>query len=287
MTAPKTVPITIVEFDEGDQAFAPSRSRSSTRSEDPRTLKFHGGSKSTWGAIDRIPSRSGQIIAAIGYLNDAAALPFKRGDILITDLTPAAIKSGSANPQAAIPLLRAGVDVRSRGNLHAKVILTPGKLIVGSMNASKRSRDYLIEAAIETSDRRLRQRAAAWLSLLTAESRPVTRQLLGKLLKLKRPAPGPKPDAEKPGPETGDIQESHNTWLTFSYLGNWQEAADAEAVIKAASQEAKFKNYRLEAFEGALRDDKTIARGDLIISAELENGEWMVYVRNPRERTGD
>lgn len=118
-------------------------------------MRFHS-LDSPWKVLTpKVSASRGKVIAAVAYVGaDApAVLPLKKGDVLICDASPPTIASGATSVAALRKYLNDGIDVYSHPALHAKVVLLPRRLFVGSANASGNSRDELDEAVIETTDR--------------------------------------------------------------------------------------------------------------------------------------
>ncbi|MEH0986308.1 phospholipase D-like domain-containing protein [Micromonospora sp. CPCC 205556] len=95
--------------------------------------------------------------AAISYIGPAAAdlLDLTADDMIIVDGSDVALLAGQVDPNTISRWHKAGVDVRTLPNLHAKMIHLEGGetyAIIGSANASARSRDLLREAAVLTDD---------------------------------------------------------------------------------------------------------------------------------------
>jgi hypothetical protein len=80
-------------------------------------------------------------------------LPLPEGSRLVVDASDAVVKAGQTDPRELRRLVARGVRVYCRPNLHAKVFVLDGVAFVGSTNVSRRSRDTLLEALIETSAR--------------------------------------------------------------------------------------------------------------------------------------
>lgn len=101
-------------------------------------------------------SARGPALVAVAYLGQKAAelLPLSRGSRLVVDASEASVKNGLTDPRELRGLLRKGVRVYSVQNLHAKVFVFGTRAFVGSTNVSRRSEGALVEALLETSDRR-------------------------------------------------------------------------------------------------------------------------------------
>ncbi|TQC44075.1 phosphatidylserine/phosphatidylglycerophosphate/cardiolipin synthase family protein [Rhodococcus sp. WS4] len=100
---------------------------------------FHG--PSPWPHITRAIRTRGARYAAIGYLGqDAPALlPLRTGDLLVVNASKAAIRAHATSPAALAYYLNKGVRVLSSPTLHAKVIATNTRTVIGSANASENS----------------------------------------------------------------------------------------------------------------------------------------------------
>lgn len=109
-----------------------------------------------WDQITELVQRArrGRRYAAIAFLGPAAPglLPLQNGDILVVNASDSAVKSHSTSPAAIEDYLRAGVSVYNEPLLHAKVIALPGNAVIGSANASTRSRTQAIEAVVITEE---------------------------------------------------------------------------------------------------------------------------------------
>lgn len=91
-----------------------------------------------------------KIMAAIAYLGSDGAklLPLRAGDQLVVDLSLGTVRQGASDPREIQKLIKRGVDVFTRSNLHAKVVVIDDVVIASSANVSHNAHDYLDEAAI-------------------------------------------------------------------------------------------------------------------------------------------
>ena len=140
-----------------------------------------------WETIPEMIKTSKRTDVAVAFLGTEGSklLPLKRGDRLIVDMSPAIVKSGATNPFEVEKLIKRGVKVFTRRNLHAKVICTEKSVLVGSANVSKNSRDILDEAAIFTTDPLSIQRSKDFIEQICIE--PVLPKYLNECKKLYRP----------------------------------------------------------------------------------------------------
>ncbi|QSE88033.1 phospholipase D family protein (plasmid) [Rhodococcus pseudokoreensis] len=112
---------------------------------------FHG--PSPWPHITRAIRTRGPRHAAIAHLGQDAPtlLPLRAGDVLIVNASRAAVRAHATSPVALAHYLDAGVRVLSSPNLHANVIATDRRAVIGSANASHSS-TLADEAVVITDD---------------------------------------------------------------------------------------------------------------------------------------
>lgn len=112
---------------------------------------FHG--PSPWPYITAAPRGRGPRHATVAYLGVDAPelLPLHAGDVLVVNAARAAVRAHATSPAALAHFVTKGVRVLSSPNLHANVIVTAKKAIVGSAGASHNS-TIADEAVIITDD---------------------------------------------------------------------------------------------------------------------------------------
>lgn len=127
--------------------------------------------KVLWGEIQKRASRARRIRAAVAYLGTNAArfLHLKPRDTLVVDMSVGAVKQGVTNPTEVAKLLKRGVKVFSRPNLHAKVLVLDNAVIASSANASVRSFERLDEAGCLTTDRVAVERANEFIDSIATD----------------------------------------------------------------------------------------------------------------------
>lgn len=114
-------------------------------------------------------------------------LHLRDGDVLIVNATVGNVRSGNVNPNELLRIRRDGaVRLFTAAPLHAKVYVADDRVFIGSMNASQVSRDSLVEACIETTERQICRAVVAWVQELMYQ--PLTREQLDDLVKEYRPA---------------------------------------------------------------------------------------------------
>lgn len=112
---------------------------------------FHG--PNPWPHITRAIRTRGPRYAAVPYLGHLAPelLPLRSGDLLIVNASTAAIRAHATSPAVLAHYLSKGVRILSSSTLHAKVIVTNQRAVIGSPNASENS-TFTHEAVVISDD---------------------------------------------------------------------------------------------------------------------------------------
>lgn len=234
-----------------------------------------------WKTIPEIIKMSKHTDVAVAFLgiDGSKILPLKKGDRLIVDMSPATVKAGATNPFEIEKLIKRGVKVFTRRNLHAKVVLTDKSVLVGSANVSKNSRDMLDEAAIFSTDALAVKRSRDFIERICIE--PVLPKYLEECQKLYRP----------PRTAGGNITKSTSYQKRASHAKLWivslqvasipnKELDKYESSEKVAVKRINPETSVLENFHWAFRPKMTdeLESGDLIIQCVLqEDKSVLVY----------
>ena len=142
---------------------------------------------SLWSELrDRVKTCS-RVKAAVAFLGNGGAdlLPLKKGDTLVVNLGLQTVRQGATSPKEIQRLIKRGVKVFTRSNLHAKFFICGKSLLVGSANVSKNSQNLLDEAATITSEGAAIRRATGFFEKLCTE--PVRPDYLKLCLRTYRP----------------------------------------------------------------------------------------------------
>lgn len=136
-----------------------------------------------WPAITKAVKTAGPRHAAVAFLGSDAPelMPLTLGDVLVTNASDSAVRSHSTSPQAIETYLAAGVEVWSSGALHAKVIATAERAVIGSANASARSSQRANEASVISGTDAMIGWTRAFVIAEKSESEQVTAQDLPRL----------------------------------------------------------------------------------------------------------
>jgi len=134
--------------------------------------------KELWKKLRSVVKQSEHVDAAIAYFgtDGARLLALNKGDRLVVDLSAPIVQAGATNPHEIDKLMRRGVQVFTRRNLHAKIVVTNTLVVTGSANASRNSLNTLNEAALVTTEPAAVRRAREFVDRLCTE--PVSKAYL-------------------------------------------------------------------------------------------------------------
>jgi hypothetical protein len=230
-----------------------------------------------WQTIsDRIKAAS-HVDAAIAYFGQGGAklLRLRKGHRLVIDMSPAAVKTGATDPREIEKLIGRGVEVFTRSNLHAKIVVADKALIAGSANVSKHSQSVLDEAAVLTTDEGAVRRAREFINRLCTE--PVRPEYLEECKLLYRP---PRFGGAKAGAKSKVQRATHaKLWMV-----NLTEATLPEDEVE-----------RFEVGEATARGlvkDNQRSRVDNFhwpykprMADELEMGDWIIQYMTWKDKS--
>lgn len=208
--------------------------------------------------------------AAIAYFgqNGASLFPLQRGHRLIVDMSPHTVKAGSTDPREIEKLDQRGVEIFSRRNLHAKIVIADNTLIVGSANISKESQERLDEAAILTTDPVAVRRAREFIDHLCTE------RVLPEYLELCKQSYRPPRFSKAKSDKT-------SAWPRIRHAKLWMVNLWEGSIPK--SERERYKEGEKEARK-LMKDS---AHSELIychwsrkpkMANELEAGDWIIQV---------
>jgi len=147
---------------------------------------FIKNNEEVWREIGELLKRSkGKRRIAISYCHDVALLPLKAGEVLVCDASDHAVKMGATSAETIKALVDDEVRVFSVEGLHAKVVIAGRHAVVGSMNASERSKTRLLEGALVTDDAFAVEKVDEWVTwLVETKAKPVGKRRIKELLKI-------------------------------------------------------------------------------------------------------
>jgi hypothetical protein len=229
-----------------------------------------------WPAITKEVSKPNRrsLIAVISYVGKHAPelLPLRRGDWLVCDASPIAIRQQLSNTDALLKFHRKGVVVFSVQGLHAKVVSSPTSAWIGSANASNNSATNLVEASIRVSGDQARQ-LHSWAKSLATEDHALS------LKELKALAALPK-IAMRPGPQRKTIPtELPKTWKKLEIIGTERDHTAIGA--------KRVKADRINAKIDAKSMGQPLALSSIRYSqgTSLKVGDWVVELTGGHART--
>jgi len=236
---------------------------------------------SLWQRITVLINSSRHVFAAISYVGRGASklIPLRRGHVLVVDMSLQAVGQGVTDPREIARLMHRGVKVFTRSNLHAKLILTDKRLVVGSANASRNSATVLDEAALDTSDPFSRREARRFLEDLCTE--PVRERYLRKCIAAYRP-PRFKAAAEGPRAKGARHPTARPKLWIVGGLRYFDVPERERKQAKAAERRAGALRHKRD---GTYVDQVHYPRRNGIVN-QLRPGDWVVESIRDR-RTSD
>ncbi len=232
-------------------------------------------SEKVWESL-RTVTWPGPVRAAIAYVGREAPelLPLGAGDTLVLDGSDESLAGGTTNPAALQVLFDRGVILVSVARLHAKLIVAGSeaagerKTLVGSANASERSRTALREASLLTDDVEVAAQADLQIDEWSGdpEAEWVDQEWIDRATTIYRPRSVPPP----PRP-AGLPRESHRRLWIAPWTADDSPASPAEeaAIEHFASRftDLSVESYRLS--EG----DVFVRPGDELLLFAVKDGQ--------------
>lgn len=229
-----------------------------------------------WPSITKL-CRSGPAYVAVAYLGNGGRkrLPLKTGSVLVVNASLAAVRAGQTRPAELIKFVRAGVEVHSAADLHAKVFAFPSALVVGSTNVSGMSAGYYHEAAVRIFDRSLIKQARVFVSRQAGDLLPLARlRQLEKEYRPPRNLPGGKP----PKPSKGDAPHRDRLWIADLEYEWWDhEDVAAEKRGRRVAKGRLQRDQSLAEFSWPGSEGWKLERGDRVLQVMWEGKRVTAY----------
>lgn len=230
-----------------------------------------------WRTITARIKTANHVDAAIAYFGQGGAklLPLRTGDRLVVDMSPPTVRSGGTDPREVEKLIRRGIQVFTRRNLHAKIVVADKSVISGSANVSRHSQQVLDEAAILTTDPSALRRAHEFIDRICTE--PVRPEYLEKCKSIYRP---PRLNGRRAGSKDGQHRATHaKLWLV-----NLVEASVPESELKRYEQ-GKGKAEKLVEDQGRSTTTSFHWPYKPKMASELELGDWMLQIVKYKDKS--
>lgn len=228
-------------------------------------------SQDAWPALKQAARASKRPAdVAVAYFGKGAAslLKLPKGSRLVVDASERAVSSGQTSPADLLKLLKAGVDVYTVPNLHAKVYVFGRRAFIGSANVSRNSSENLVEALLLTTDADAVAQAKAFVRGLFLH--PLTPELLKHLQTLYRPPkiPGGKPP-KKAGANKPALPRLHLAQLVRYEFEEAEVAAHEQGMAVAKKKRQHKRLWKLDSFRwhGTLN----IAPGEVVLQVTTED----------------
>lgn len=228
-------------------------------------------SDDAWPALKqaaRTSKRPADVSVAYFGKGASSLLKLPKGSRLVVDASERAVSSGQTSPADLLKLLKAGVDVYSVPNLHAKVYVFGRKAFIGSANVSRNSSENLVEALLLTTDAEAVAQSKAFVRSLCLH--PLTPELLKHLQTLYRPPkiPGGK-SLGKAAANKAALPKLHLAQLERIEWSEAEEAAHEQGMAAAKKKRQHKRQWELDSFRwhGVLN----MAPGEVVLQVTTED----------------
>jgi hypothetical protein len=236
-----------------------------------------------WSTLGRLAAARGKPAhVAVAYFSKGAAdlLPLRKGSRLAVNASEKCVKAGLTSPSDLIQLQKRGVKVYSVANLHAKVYCFESQAFIGSSNASQHSANYLQEAMLRTSDRRVVNAARAFVKNLCIEE--LGPEQLKRLKKLYR---APKlfgfETTTKGRRKSGKAHvELSRLRIAKLILGSWPEGSESAHESGLAVANSRIENPETHQVDSFKWVNASFRKGDVVVQV-LEEASNRVFVSPP------
>ena len=230
-------------------------------------------SSGLWPRMRKLAKSANKKFAAVAYVTDDRYLKFGKDDILITDASDAAIKSGQTSAAVLKAALERKAQIASISGLHAKVYVFDTNVFIGSANLSKES-ERRTEAALVTDQPGVVSAARLLIERLKTEGDIVDEAFVSRISKLpvtkRMSASGGRKRKRKADP-------TPRYWLVG--LKPVQEKEEEQPVAEEGLVEAE-KHLSQEdssvsriRFRGNSRFRREAKKGDVVVCIWTENGK--------------
>lgn len=178
-----------------------------------------------------------RVFAAVAYVTNSTLFPFRKGDVLVVDMSEEAVRAGNTNPSEIDALRKKGVHLYTRQSLHAKVLVFAQGAVVGSANLSDNSLGNE-EAAVWVSDPLVRRTIKETIHEWAKE--PITPEYIKHCKRIYKPPKG----GRRRGRQAA--QREHRVWVCRVDEGDppeWMKHQISAAERRAQKRIVKKKEY--------------------------------------------
>jgi len=224
-------------------------------------------SSGLWPRIRKLAKNAKRKSAAVAYVTDDRYLKFGEGDVLVTDASDEAIKSGQTSASLLKAALKRRATISSISGLHSKIYVFDRCAVIGSANLSKES-ERRTEAALLTDQPTIVSATRLLIEKLKTQGDNVDAEFISRISKLpvtKRkamPSNGKQKQMDDPEPRS---------WLVG--LKPVKEKEDEKAVVEEGLVEAE---------KYVSQEDSSISwirfRGNSVFRREAKKGDVVVCI---------
>lgn len=230
-------------------------------------------SSGLWTRLRKLAKGAKKKHAAIAYVTDDAKIAFGKGDVLITDASDEAIKSGQTSAAVLKAAWNRKAQIVSVTGLHAKVYVLDRYAVIGSANLSKGS-ERRTEAALLTDQPTVVSAARLLIDGLKKVGRDVNEAFIARICKL--------PVRSHPPLIVGEKRKGRDDAMPRSWLvglkpieESEEERAVAEEGLKEAAKRISQEGSSVSSirFRGNSRFRREARAGDVVVCIWNESGK--------------
>jgi hypothetical protein len=204
-------------------------------------------SSGLWPRLRKLAKSAKKKHAAIAYVTDDTKIAFGKGDVLVTDASDVAIKSGQTSAAVLQAAWKRKAQIVSITGLHAKVYVFDKYPVIGSANLSKES-EKRTEAALLTDQPTVVSAARLLIDSLKKEGDAVDEEFIERMCKL--------PVTMRPNPIPGQKVKAKADPVPRSWLVG----------LRPVEEKEEEKDFVEEGMEEA---EKHISQEDSLVSWQL------------------
>jgi hypothetical protein len=228
-------------------------------------------SSTLWPRLKELAKTAHKKFAAVAYVTDDEVVKFGKGDVLVTDASDEAIKTGQTSAAVLTAAWRRKATIYSIPKLHSKLYIFDRYVIVGSANLSKSSQER-IEIALLTDHPTTVSASRLLIDRLKQDRTPIDEAFISHILGL--------PVTKHPPLTLGsdhkvDADILPTVWLVG--LKPAREKEDEQAVVEEGLGEAEKYVSQDDSsvswirFRGNSRFRRVAQRGDVVVRIWTED----------------
>ena len=177
------------------------------------------------------------------------------------------VRAGLSDPNEILKLIKRGVEVHAYHNLHAKVYVLGSVAIVGSTNLSASSENNLMEAALETKERRLVRECTHFVQSLCGAA--VGPEYAAQLCKIYRP---PKSSATRKSRASQYELEQDRIVAVGLHVAEFDENDDRAADSVLSEGKAQITNRRTFELDSFYFSNSSLLKKGTRVLQIIDNG---------------